>query len=90
VITALVLAIWSVAFVQRRGGGLVLILLSMALLLVGGLAPPLVGLILGHCWMHAVPPGISATGLDVQVIAKGARQSSISTAPYPLYAAPSA
>jgi len=47
VITALVLAIWSVAFVQRRGGGLVLILLSMALLLVGGLAPPLVGLILG-------------------------------------------
>jgi hypothetical protein len=35
-IIALALAIWSTAFVQRRGGGLVLILLSVALLLVGG------------------------------------------------------
>jgi hypothetical protein len=58
VIVALTLAIWSVAFVQRRIGGLVLILLSVLLLLVGGgLGPPLVGVILGIAAlrMHALP-----------------------------------
>jgi hypothetical protein len=58
VIIALALAIWSVAFVQRRGGGSVLILLSVALLLIGGgLGPPLLGLILGVAAlsMHSVP-----------------------------------
>jgi hypothetical protein len=58
VIIAVALAIWSVAFVQRRGGGLMLILLSVALLLVGGgLGPPLLGLILGVAAlrMHSVP-----------------------------------
>jgi hypothetical protein len=58
VIIALALAIWSVAFVQRRGGGLVLILLSVALLLVGGgFGPPLIGLILGFAAlrMHSAP-----------------------------------
>jgi hypothetical protein len=58
VIIALALAIWSAAFVQRRAGGLVLILLSVALLLVGGgLGPPLLGLILGVAalGMHSVP-----------------------------------
>ncbi len=40
--------IWSVGFVQRKNGGLVLILLSIALLLFGGgLFPPLIGLIGG-------------------------------------------
>ena len=57
-IIALALAIWSVAFVHRRGGGLVLILLSVALLLVGGgFGPSLIGLILGIAAlrMHSVP-----------------------------------
>jgi len=40
--------IWSAAFVQRKHGGLVLMLLSVALLLVGGgLFPPVIGLIAG-------------------------------------------
>ncbi len=40
--------IWSAAFVQRRNGGLVLILLSVALLLFGGgIFPPLIGIIGG-------------------------------------------
>jgi hypothetical protein len=48
VIVALALSVWSVFFVQRCGGGLVLILLSLVLLLTGGgLGPPLIGLILG-------------------------------------------
>jgi len=58
VIIALVLCIWSIAFVQRRGGGLVLILLSVMLLLTGGgLGPPLIGVILGIAAlrMHSAP-----------------------------------
>jgi hypothetical protein len=58
VIIAAAFGIWSVAFVQRRGSGLVLILLSLVLLLVGGgFAPPLIGLILGVAAlrMHSVP-----------------------------------
>lgn len=48
VIVALAVGIWSVAFVERRHGGLVLIGLSVFLLLVGGgFAPPLIGIILG-------------------------------------------
>ncbi len=44
----LAIIIWSVGFVQRRHGGLVLILLSIALLLFGGgLFPPMIGLIGG-------------------------------------------
>jgi hypothetical protein len=58
VIVGLALSVWSVSFVQRRGGGLVLILLSLVLLLTGGgLRPPLSGLILGVAAlrMHALP-----------------------------------
>jgi hypothetical protein len=41
----LVIIVWSAAFVQRKHGGLVLILLSVALLLFGGgIFPPLIGL----------------------------------------------
>lgn len=48
VIVALALGIWSVMFVERRYGGLVLIALSVLLLLVGGgFGPPLMGIILG-------------------------------------------
>lgn len=40
--------IWSAAFVQRKHGGLVLMLLSVVLLLVGGgLFPPVIGFVAG-------------------------------------------
>ena len=44
----LAMIVWSAAFVQRKHGGLVLILLSVALLLFGGgFFPPLIGIIGG-------------------------------------------
>ena len=44
----LAIIVWSAVFIQRRHGGLVLILLSVALLLFGGgFFPPLIGLIGG-------------------------------------------
>ena len=47
-IVALTFGIWSVMFVERRYGGLVLIALSVLLLLVGGgFGPVLMGIILG-------------------------------------------
>jgi hypothetical protein len=48
VIVAVAVVVWSVRFVDRRHGGLVLILLSVLLLLVGGgFGPPLIGVIVG-------------------------------------------
>src|SRR3972149_6730401 len=48
VILGLLILIWSSAFVQRKHGGLALILLSVALLLFGGgIFPPLIGLVGG-------------------------------------------
>jgi hypothetical protein len=45
---SLAIIVWSAAFVQRRHGGWVLILLSAALLpFGGGLFPPLIGLVAG-------------------------------------------
>jgi hypothetical protein len=47
-ILGLITMIWAAAFVQKRNGGAVLILLSIALLLVGGgLFPPVIGIIAG-------------------------------------------
>ncbi len=47
-VVGLITMIWAAAFVQRKNGGLVLILLSIALLLVGGgLFPPVIGIIAG-------------------------------------------
>jgi hypothetical protein len=48
IIFSLAVIIWSVMFVQRKQGGLVLILLSIAMLLVGGgFAPPVMGILAG-------------------------------------------
>lgn len=48
VIVAVAVIVWSVRFVDRRHGGLVLILLSVLLLLVGGgFGPPQIGIIIG-------------------------------------------
>jgi hypothetical protein len=47
-LVSLLVLVWVTLFVQRKHGGLVLILLSIVLLLVGGgFGPPLLGLILG-------------------------------------------
>jgi hypothetical protein len=52
---SLTIILWSSAFVQKRRGGLVLILLSVAMLLVGGgFGPPLIGIL----------AGIAATGIN--------------------------
>ena len=48
VIFGLIVAAWAGAFVQRKNGGLVLILLSIIMLLVGGgLFPPVFGVVAG-------------------------------------------
>jgi len=48
VIVGLIVAVWAARFVQRRNGGLVLILLSILMLLVGGgLFPPVFGVAAG-------------------------------------------
>jgi hypothetical protein len=47
-IAALIVLIWAAAFVHRRRGGLVLILLSILMLPVGGgFIPPMIGIIAG-------------------------------------------
>lgn len=48
VIVALALGVWAVRFADRQHGGIVLIMLSVLLLLVGGgFAPPLIGVLAG-------------------------------------------
>lgn len=48
IIVSLAVIVWSVAFVQRKRGGLILILLSIAMLLVGGgFGPPIIGILAG-------------------------------------------
>jgi hypothetical protein len=48
IIVSLAAIIWSVTFVQRKHGGLILILLSIAMLLVGGgFGPPIIGILAG-------------------------------------------
>jgi hypothetical protein len=66
---SLLVLVWVTRFVQRKHGGLVLILLSLVLLLVGGgFGPPLLGLILGIAatridapltwWRTRLTPGV--------------------------------
>jgi len=45
---SLIFLVWATMFVQRKNGGLVLILLSIIMLLLGaGFGPPLMGIIIG-------------------------------------------
>jgi hypothetical protein len=63
VLVSLIFIMWATVFVQRRYGGLALILLSFVLLAVGGgFGPPLIGIIVGvvatrmrsaHGWWRA-------------------------------------
>jgi hypothetical protein len=48
ILLSMIFIAWAILFVQKKNGGLVLILLSIAMLLVGGgFAPPILGLIIG-------------------------------------------
>jgi hypothetical protein len=48
IIVSLAVMVWAAAFVQRKNGGMILIFLSVGMLLVGGgFAPPLIGIISG-------------------------------------------
>jgi hypothetical protein len=48
ILFSLIFLVWASVFVQRKNGGLILILLSIALLLVGGgFGPPMLGIIVG-------------------------------------------
>lgn len=48
IVVSLLIIIWSIKFVQRKYAGLILILLSIAMLLVGGgIGPPLMGVLAG-------------------------------------------
>ena len=48
IVISLAIVVWAAAFVQRKHGGRILILLSVGMLLVGGgFAPPLVGILAG-------------------------------------------
>jgi hypothetical protein len=48
VLVSLAVIIWAAAFVQRKHGGWILMLLSVAMLLVGGgFAPPIIGVLAG-------------------------------------------
>lgn len=48
ILFSLIFLVWATMFVQRKNGGLVLILLSIFMLLAGGgFAPPMFGIILG-------------------------------------------
>lgn len=54
---SLALIVWSVAFVQRKRGGLILILLSIAMLLVGGgFGPPIIGILAGVAGLGVKAP----------------------------------
>lgn len=48
IFVSLIFLVWATLFVQRKNGGLVLILLSIVMLLVGGgIFPPILGIIIG-------------------------------------------
>jgi hypothetical protein len=48
VLVSLALLVWATLFVHRKNGGLVMILLSIAMLLVGGgIFPPILGILIG-------------------------------------------
>ena len=60
---ALAVGVWSVVSAGRRYGGLVLIILSVLLLVVGGgFGPPLIGVILGLAATRPAAPARRTTG----------------------------
>jgi hypothetical protein len=67
----LTMIVWSAAYVQRKDGGLVLILLSVALLLFGGgIFPPLIGVIGGGAGTRINRPFRGESGRVTRIAAK--------------------
>jgi len=68
IIFSLAIIAWSVMFVQRKHGGLVLILLSIAMLLVGaGFAPPIMGILAGVAGFGINARSWWGTGLPINI-----------------------
>ena len=71
IILGLLIMIWSAAFIQRKNGGLVLTLLSVALLLFGGgFFPPIIGLIGGVAGIQINKPLAKTAGSFTRFAAK--------------------
>lgn len=69
ILFSLLLLVWSILFVQRKNGGLIMILLCIAMLLAGGgIFPPILGIIIGAVgtrinaplpwWRRNLHPGV--------------------------------
>jgi hypothetical protein len=70
-ILGLITMIWAAAFVHRKHGGFVLILLSIALLLVGGgLFPPVIGIVAGVTGTRINAPLTRQPGSVLRFLAK--------------------
>ena len=72
IIIGLAVVAWTAAFLQRKNGGTVLILLSVALLLFGGgIFPPLIGIIGGVAGIKInAPVSVKPAGSLVKSLAK--------------------
>ncbi|MGE5221451.1 MAG: hypothetical protein ACM3PY_03380 [Omnitrophica WOR_2 bacterium] len=61
ILVSLVLLVWATLFVHRKNGGLIMILLCVAMLLVGGgIFPPILGILIGAVATRIHAPGSSA------------------------------
>jgi hypothetical protein len=70
-VLGLITMIWAAAFVHKKHGGIVLILLSIALLLVGGgLFPPMIGIIAGVVGTRINTPLTKQPGSALLLLAK--------------------
>jgi len=71
IILGLLIMVWSTAFIQRKNGGLILIMLSVALLLFGGgFFPPIIGLIGGAAGIQINKPLVGNPGSVTRFVAK--------------------
>jgi hypothetical protein len=70
-VLSLIVFVWSVVFIQRKHGGLGLILISVALLLAGGgFFPPLIGIVGGAAGMKINQPFQGRPGTVTRFAAK--------------------
>jgi len=70
-VLGLITMMWAAAFVHQKHGGIVLILLSIALLLVGGgLFPPVIGIIAGVVGTRINMPLTKQPGSALRLLAK--------------------
>jgi hypothetical protein len=70
-VVGVITMIWSAAFIHRKHGGLVLMLLSIALLLVGGgLFPPVIGFVAGVVATRINVPATRQPGRVLSLLAR--------------------